>query len=551
MRRIREGCPKALIIPLVAAALVASGCGSSGSGSSQAESPKPAEASATKGARSVTVAVTNLPMTADLDPRSSSNSILSQNVGDSIAGTLFGYEGSPVNPDTASRFPAPMPELATSATPSADGLTWTFQLRPNVVSQDGNRLTSADVVYSIKRVIHDAQSGANLLTNIHIDSADPVTATGPLSVQVHLKAPSSLVVKTFSVSFLAILDEKAIAAHSPAGDPWGYAYLRSHSAGFGPYEVAVEELPDKEVISANPHYWQGAPQITKATFVQISDDSTRLEAVLSGQVDFAIAQSISDLPKVKASPAVQAELQPNVNLEFYLVFVVKSPIVQNPVVRRALSLVVDRDQIIRVGYSGAAKAVRSCVPSSLYSAPSSLSNYNPANGNLAEAKKLLAQAHMPTSISFGYPVAIPGSQALAEVVQSNFQSLGVQTTLAPYTSYPTFLADQASGKFSVALEGVGPSVQDAGYLMYTTTDGNASYDLGGYDNTALNTALATVETVSGSARQAALATACRLELQQAPVGPLVVVDGLGVASAKFTTISSLEGAPLLFNMRLR
>jgi peptide/nickel transport system substrate-binding protein len=546
MRFVGAKPMKALSVPLAALALLAAGCGSS---SSHHAATTTGSTSAKTGV-SATFAVSALPTSADLDPKSEADSVLSQNVGNSVAGTLFGYNGSSVDPDTAATFPAPDPALALSATPSANGLTWTFKLRPHVVSQDGNPLTAADVVYTIKRALHSASSGANLLKGIHIDAAHPATATGPLTVQVHLSSPSSLVVKTFSVSYLGILDEKAIAAHSPASDPWGYTYLRSHSAGFGPYEVSIDELPTKEVITANPHYFGGTPQITKATFTQIADDGTRLEAAISGQVDYAVAQATNDLPKVKASSAVQADLQ-HVPLQFYLVFVMKSPLVQNALVRRALTLAVNRQEIAKIAYQGAAEPVTSCVPQSLYAAPASLANANPATGDVAKAKQLYAAGHGPKSIVFGYPTVIPGAQSLAEVVQSDFQALGVKTTLMPFASYSTFVADEAAGKFPVALGGFGPNVVDPGYFLYTLADSHSSYNLGGYSNPALNAALNKAETVSGAARVPALAAACKLALAQAPVGPLVSADNLGVASRKFSVLSSLGGVPLPDNMRMR
>ena len=531
----------AIALALAATAMLAAACGSTASHGG-------AGGGGAKAGASVTLAVISLPTVADIDPRAESESVLSQNVGDDIAGTLFGYDGSSVDPDAAATFPAPRPDLATSATPSPNGLTWTFQLRPHVLSQDGNPLTAADVVFTVKRALHTAASGANLLAGIHIDRADPATATGPLTVEIHLSSPSSLVEKTFSVSYLGILDQKALAAHSPASDPWGYDYLKSHSAGFGPYEVSVDALPDKEVITANPHYWGGRPQITQATFTQISDDSTRLEAALSGQVDYGTSLSIGDLSKIRGSSAVKPDLQ-HASLEFYLLYVMKNPLVANPLVRRALSLALDRQQMTKIAYQGAAQPITSCVSSALFSAPSSLADANPAAGDLAAAKRLYAAGHGPKSISLGYSTLLPGGQALAEVVQSDLKPLGVSTNLLPYASYTTFLADQAAGKFPVALEGFGPNVVDPGYVMYTLMDHSSSYDLGGYDNATLNAVLGRAETLTGTDRTAALTSACRLALSQAPIAPLVTVDSVGAASAKISTLSSLGGIPLLDNMR--
>ncbi len=60
--------------------------------------------------------------------------------------------------------------------------------------------------------------------------------------------------------------------------------------------------------------------------------------------------------------------------------------------------------------------------------------------------------------------------------------------------------------------------------------------------------LAQADTVTGSARAAVLANACKLQLQDAPVGPIVSVDGIGAASSNFSQLSSIGGIPFLFNM---
>jgi peptide/nickel transport system substrate-binding protein len=541
MSRRRTTVVTALALPLLVSTLAACGSSAASSASPGHSAVETAEASS-----AVTIAVSSLPTLADIDPKSSSDSIASQNTAENIAGTLFSYDGSSANPDTASSIPAPSPDLALSGTPSASGLTWTFKLRPHVLSQDGNPLTAADVVWTIKRALHTAQSGATLLDGIHINPKNPATATGPLTVQLNLTAPDSLVEKTLAVSFLGILDEKAVVAKSPATDPYGYTYLGSHSATFGPYEVSTDELPNKIVLTANPHYWGGAPEITRATFVQIADDSTRLEAALSGQVDYAAGLQSTDLATIKSS-SDKAYLQPNAILDLYAIFELKNASVQNATVRRALSMAIDRKQIATTAYAGLATPITSCVPSSLYSGGTPT---YPAAGDPAAAKQLLATVSgAPTSLSIGYPTVSPGASEIAEVMQAGMQAAGVTVTLDPIAAYSTFVADQAAGKFAIGLGGIGPNVVDPGYILYATLDGKSTYDLGAYQSTTFDAMALKMQSTTGAAHETALAKTCDIANQDEPLAPLVNLGGLGAVSPKFTKLSSFGQLPILYNMR--
>jgi peptide/nickel transport system substrate-binding protein len=547
------GC-RAKVVSVVSLSLavgLVAGCGSSSTVNSAVSSGGKATLTAASPA-AVTIAVPELPNSADIDPKSSADSVSSQNTAESIAGTLFTYEGESVDPDTAGSIPAPKPGLAKSANPSANGLTWTLHLRSGVYSQDHNLLTAADVVWTMQRAINTAQSGATLLGDIHVNPKDPATATGPLTVQLHLTSPSSLVEKVLAVSFLGVIDEKAVQAKAGAADPYGYTYLTSHSATFGPYEVGTDELPTKLVLTANPYYWQGKPQITTATFTQITDDSTRLESVLSGQVDYALGLAAADGKSITSSSSVKSYVQKNAILDIYGIFELSNSEVQNATVRRALSVSIDRQKVAELAYDSLATPITSCVPSGLYPYPSSPDN--PAAGSVSEAKQILSTvpaASVPKSVTVAYLSSYAQDLPTAEVIQSDFAAAGVPTTLVPYSSYSTYLADQAKGKFSFGIGGIGPNVVDGGYILNATLDGASSYNLGDFHNTTFDTAISAALSGTGASQKADLEKACDIALKEAPLAPLVNDEQFSGVSSKFTTLSTFGALPILYNMRFK
>src|SRR6185437_8255876 len=84
-----------------------------------------------------------------------------------------------------------------------------------------------------------------------------------------------------------IYDLQTVREHCPVGDPWGDAWLRSHTAGFGPY--ALEDGADGEEagLAANMAYWQGAARERRVLLRAIGSAPARAEALQRGGIDVA------------------------------------------------------------------------------------------------------------------------------------------------------------------------------------------------------------------------------------------------------------------------
>ncbi len=500
------------------------------------------------GGSTVTIASGYMPATTDLDPRDASSQQLAPVITTSIAGTLFGYNGQDApDPNNATTLVDPRPELATSATLSPDGLTWTVQLRGDAQSEAGNPLTSDDVVWTIQRAFNSQAIAANLLTKtVPLDPAKPVEATGPATVVFHLTRPSSVLEKVFAQPWLGILDKKAVTAAAGPADPWGYKWLTAHSATFGAYEVTTSELPQKIVLSANPHYWRGAAPISRATIVTIADDSTRLQAALSGQVDLATGLASTDLKAVTGSATVVPYTQPNALQVKLLTFSLKNPEVADPNVRRALSLSIDRQTISDKVYEGLSSPVTGCMPTLLDERTSPLDV--PAAGDIAQARALIAASPGPHQVTIGY---LPDAgNTFAQILQAGFQAVGVQATLKPYTSFTTWNADFRNGVFSVGINGFAPFVNDAAYLLVNLATTTAPSNGTGWSNAQFDTAAAAALSSDGAAKTTDVDTACRVMQQASPIVPVVVTAQLAAANKKLTRVASSQYGVLLSNMKI-
>lgn len=500
------------------------------------------------GAATVTIASGYMPGSADVDPQDAASQQVAPVISTSIAGTLFGYNGQDApDPNSAATVVDPQPELATSASLSPDGLTWTVQLRDGVRSEAGNPLTSQDVVWSIQRAFNSQAIAANLLTKtVPLDPARPVEATGPSTVVFHLTRPSSVLEKTFSQPWLGILDRVAVEAAAGPDDPWGYTWLATRSATFGAYGVASSELPQRITLVANPNYWRGVPPIGRATFVTIADNSTRLQAALTGQVDLATGFASTDLAAITSSPSVVPYRQPNALQMKILAFSLANPDVADPDVRRALSLSIDRQAISDNVYEGLSAPVTGCMPTLLADRTSPL-DVSPT-GDLDEARALIAASPGPHQVTIGYLPDV--GNTFAQILQSGFESIGVQTTLKPYTSFTTWNADMRNGVFSVGLNGFAPFVNDPAYLLVNLATSTAPSNSTGWSDPAFDTAATTALSSTGEAKTAAVDTACGLLQQATPIAPVVSTEQLAAVSTRLTRVASSQYGVLLGNMRV-
>ncbi|SEP15388.1 ABC transporter substrate-binding protein [Amycolatopsis saalfeldensis] len=184
------------------------------------------------------------------------------------------------------------PHLATGHTVSPDGKTYTFALRPKVTFSDGSPLTSADVVYSLKR----AQSSKGPLS--FLDGViSSVTAAGDLSVVVRLTqawSPFTSDISAFSNS---------IVPDDLQGKPAAEFFAKP--VGTGPFTLESWVKGGTVTLAANPKYWNApGPYLDKVEFTVVQDENQLVQQLQAGQVDV-----IDTVPPANFTQIIQASLK--------------------------------------------------------------------------------------------------------------------------------------------------------------------------------------------------------------------------------------------------
>jgi peptide/nickel transport system substrate-binding protein len=218
---------------------------------------------------------------------------------------------------------------------SDDQLNWTVRLRRGVVFHDGASLTPRDVVYSLER--HRNPATASKVSPV-AEQFDEIRAVGPDHVHIRLKSPNADLPSILAVSHFLILRE-------------GTKDFRT-AIGTGPYRI-VEFTPGvRTLVERNDSYWKpGQPYLDQIELIGIGDEPSRVNALLSGDVQLAIAVDPRSVRRIKAS-AGREVLETRSGLYTDLVMRQDAIPTGNPDFVLAVKLLFDRELIRQALFRG-------------------------------------------------------------------------------------------------------------------------------------------------------------------------------------------------------
>jgi peptide/nickel transport system substrate-binding protein len=311
-----------------------------------------------------------------------------------------------------------VPDLADSWSWSADNLSLTLKLHPNVKFHSGNPLTSDDVKFSINRILDEKTAAAarSYFTNItQIDTPDANT------VVLHLKEPQVTLLAAMTNPNSAIIDHQAVAG---GADP------SKDDVGSGPFKMSSWTPNEKLVLVANKDYWMtGLPYLDGIEFRVIPDESSILAALRTKQVDWAV---IADPHIAIAAGAAKSNglvIDRATSLSYNVMQLNASrPIFKDVRVRQALSCAIDRQQVLDVASLGEGQVIGPVTPPFYQPALSDLPCYTP---DLAKAKQLLKDAGAE-NLKFSIMATneeIPLTVAQAQNIQAQLSQIGVKVTI--------------------------------------------------------------------------------------------------------------------------
>jgi len=269
----------------------------------------------------------------------------------------------------------PEPWLATEAT-HVDPLTWEIKLRPGVRFHNGAVMDAEAVKASLERTIRlsDASADALGIDGIAVNDEQTITIT---TVEPRPTLPGLL-----TTPALAITD--AVAA-----DAAGEGNFIQAGALTGPY-IPTEYIQKERLSSvANDDYWGGPPPLAGIEHIAISDTNSRELALQAGDIDVAVNISPEGAQTINAHPDLQARTAGFGTAAVLWWVNFERPALSDPLVRRAVSLAIDRESIAGlVAPAGSGSFAELLLPEALVSCP----GVNAPGYDTAQARELLAEA---------------------------------------------------------------------------------------------------------------------------------------------------------------
>ncbi|MBI3455437.1 MAG: hypothetical protein HY002_06585 [Candidatus Rokubacteria bacterium] len=304
------------------------------------------------------------------------------------------------------------PGLATEWKATAP-TTWQFKLRQGVKWHNGDPFTSADPKFSLERTYDPA---AKTLVATVFTTIDRIETPDPSTLVIHTKQPDPLLPARLAFYGGQIVPKKYLEQVGPDT-------FNAKPVGTGPVRLVSWTKDDKVVMEANPDYWGGRIDVDRVIFRPVPETAPRVAGLLKGEFD-AITQltadhwdRVSQHPTTKGASALYAGL-------YVLAVNSKVPPFNNPLVKQALSLAIDREAIVKDLWRG-----RGIVPNGPIAKGDN--HYDPTLPPLPydpkEAKERLKKSgykgepvHIETTVGL-----IANDKAMAEVIASTWKDIGV------------------------------------------------------------------------------------------------------------------------------
>lgn len=276
------------------------------------------------------------------------------------------------------------PGLATSWT-TVNPTTWEFKLRPGVKFHNGEEFNAEAVKFSIERVLNPDQKARWRWAFADIERVDVVDA---LTVRIVTKAPFPTLVTNLAFC-MPIVPPKYVREK-------GDTHVATNPVGTGPFKFVRWRKDDAMVLEANESYWRGSPKIKTLIFRPIPDESTRVAALMAGEIDIARGVPPSLVKQIADNPRTRVARVPSALNIHVILDTLKDGPLRDKRVRQAINYGVDKEGIIKSILEGNGGAVGGPLTPVMFGfAP----EVRPYPYDPERAKKLLAEAGYPQGIS--------------------------------------------------------------------------------------------------------------------------------------------------------
>ncbi len=356
-----------------------------------------------------------------------------------------------------------------------DNTTLVFKLKQNVTWHDGEKFTAKDVLFTYETIISPnvvSPYSANFRFVKYVQIVDDYT------IVIKYKQPYFKALETWMMGVLPyhiLKDESNLMNAKFNIDP----------IGTGPYKLQQLEHSKNIILVANDKYFDGKPKIDRISFHVIGDPMTRFLMLQSTSLDVGSVEPMQFERQLSEQFFKNFNIYEEISRSYtYLGFNLRREKFKNPKVRQALSLAINRDEIVKILFFEHAKV---CTGPFLPRTKAFNPNVKAPKQDIQKAKKLLKELGYDEDNPFTFEIVTSNSNAIrpyaAQIMQHQLKKAGVVVTLR-VMEWQAFLNMVVfPNKFDSVLLGWGLSPTPDPYLFWhSDNDRQGGFNLVGYKN---------------------------------------------------------------------
>jgi len=354
-----------------------------------------------------------------------------------------------------------------------------FKLKKNVRWHDGVKFDAKDVVFTYNTIISPKiatpySSSFRFVKNVEM--------LDEFTIRVVYKQPYFKALETWMMGILPehiLKDEENLMSSK----------FNTSPIGTGAYKLKQFEFSKDIILSANDDYFDGRPKIDKISFHIIADPMTRFLMLKSGLLDVGTIEPMQYERQLNKEFFNKFNIYEEISHSYtYLGFNLRKEKFKNPKVREALSLAIDRDELVKILFFKHAKV---CTGPFLPATKAFNKDVKTPTKNIQKAKQLLEDAGYDKNNPFTFEIVTSNSSALrpyaVQILQHQLKKVGVVVNIR-VMEWQAFLNMVVfPHKFDAVLLGWGLSSTPDPYLFWhSDNDKKGGFNLVGYKNKKLD-----------------------------------------------------------------
>lgn len=371
------------------------------------------------------------------------------------------------------------PCLAESWQVTANGLEWTFHLRKDVKFHDGTPFDAESVRFSFERQMPPQRTEDMAYASFVFGMVDELKVINSHTVQFTLKYP-----------YAPFLNNLAMPAAAPIVSPTAVSALgddfSSNPIGTGPFKFISWERGKEIILNINSSYWGQQPQYNRLVFTVIKNSRLRSLALKMNLVDIADTITPADAKYLEQNGYLVTKTT-GLDLSYLGFFTDKEPF-DNPAVRRAISMSIDREQLINTLFHDGANIANGPLPPAVL-------GYDPNNRPLPYDPDAAREVLSQNGLGLGSKITIitysnsrtynpVGGEKLAEAIKKDLALVGLEVEIKayPWQQYKEALFKKESDAFLYGWISDNGDPDNFLYALLSSTQIESGLNIANYHN---------------------------------------------------------------------